>query len=64
MTLTRIVYDDHELFRAGVRSRLEPHAEVVGEAGSVEQAVATIRAERPDVVLLDVTCPGAAVWLS
>ncbi len=59
MTLTRIVVvDDHELFRAGVRSRLEPHAEVVGEAGSVEQAVATIRAERPDVVLLDVHMPG------
>jgi DNA-binding NarL/FixJ family response regulator len=53
-----VIVDDHELFRAGVRSRLDAHVEVVGEAGSVEEAVSTIRAERPDVVLLDVHMPG------
>ena len=53
-----VIVDDHELFRAGVRSGLEAHVDVVGEAGSVEAAVAAIRAERPDVVLLDVHMPG------
>jgi DNA-binding NarL/FixJ family response regulator len=41
-----------------VRSRLDEHVDVVGEAGTVEAAVAAIRAERPDVVLLDVHMPG------
>jgi DNA-binding NarL/FixJ family response regulator len=53
-----LIVDDHELFRAGVRAGLEPHVDVVGEAGSVEEASAAIRAERPDVVLLDVHMPG------
>jgi DNA-binding NarL/FixJ family response regulator len=51
------IVDDHELFRAGVRSRLEDRVDVVGEAGTVEEAVALIRAARPDVVLLDVHMP-------
>jgi DNA-binding NarL/FixJ family response regulator len=50
--------DDHGLFRAGVRSELEGHHDVVGEAGSVDEAVARIPAARPDVVLLDVHLPG------
>jgi DNA-binding NarL/FixJ family response regulator len=59
VTRTRVVIvDDHELFRAGVRSSLTEHVDVVGEAGGVEQAVAVIRTERPDVVLLDVHMPG------
>ncbi|MGH3439375.1 MAG: response regulator [Sciscionella sp.] len=52
--------DDHALFRAGVRAELEPHTariEVVGEAGSVAEAVAGIVRLRPDVVLLDVHMP-------
>jgi DNA-binding NarL/FixJ family response regulator len=53
-----VIVDDHELFRAGVKSRLEAHVDVVGEGGTVEEAVAAIRAERPDVVLLDVHMPG------
>jgi DNA-binding NarL/FixJ family response regulator len=52
------IVDDHALFRAGVRSELEGLVEVAGEAGSVEEAVALIRKERPDVVLLDVHMPG------
>jgi DNA-binding NarL/FixJ family response regulator len=52
------VVDDHHLFRAGVRSELAEHVEVVGDAGTVDEAVALIRDARPDVVLLDVHMPG------
>jgi len=49
--------DDHALFRAGVRSELEGRVEVIGEAGTVEDAVALIAETKPDVVLLDVHMP-------
>jgi len=49
-----VLVDDHALFRAGVRSELEGRVEIVGEAGTVEEAVALITAMKPDVVLLDV----------
>jgi len=52
-----VVVDDHRLFRAGVRTELGPSVEVVGEAGSVEEAVPLITALEPDVVLLDVHLP-------
>jgi DNA-binding NarL/FixJ family response regulator len=58
--LTRVrvaIVDDHRLFRAGVKVELGDGVEVVGDAGSVEEAVAMIRAQRPDVVLLDVHMP-------
>ena len=44
----------HELFRSGVRSELRDGFEIVGDAGTVDEAVSGIRATRPDVVLLDV----------
>src|SRR5204862_2692176 len=55
---TVVIVDDHELFRAGVRAELEGLVEVRAEAGAVEEAVAAILRERPDVVLLDVHMPG------
>jgi len=56
--MTRIVLvDDHELFRAGVRGELGARFEIVGEAGSVTEAVPLIRDLDPDVVLLDVHLP-------
>jgi DNA-binding NarL/FixJ family response regulator len=51
------IVDDHALFRAGVRSELQQHVEIAGEASTVDEAVALIAAERPDVVLLDVHMP-------
>jgi DNA-binding NarL/FixJ family response regulator len=49
--------DDHELFRSGVRGELAGAVDVVGEAGSVAEAVPLILELDPDVVLLDVHLP-------
>ncbi len=51
--------DDHEVVRRGVRELLEAEAdiEVVGEAGSAEEAYGRIPATRPDVAILDVHLP-------
>jgi DNA-binding NarL/FixJ family response regulator len=53
-----LIVDDHALFRSGVRAELAGRVDVVGEAGSVEEAVTLIASKRPDVVLLDVHMPG------
>ncbi|MBI3214078.1 MAG: response regulator transcription factor [Mycobacterium sp.] len=51
--------DDHEVVRRGLIDLLgaDPELEVVGEAGSVAQALARIPALRPDVAVLDVQLP-------
>jgi len=54
-----VIVDDHALFRAGLVSLLTsiPEFEIVGEAGDGRQALAVVREEKPDVVLLDVNMP-------
>jgi len=52
-----VLVDDHELFRAGVRGEIAASVDIVGEAGSVAEAVPLIRELDPDVVLLDVHLP-------
>jgi DNA-binding NarL/FixJ family response regulator len=52
-----VIVDDHEIFRAGLRAGLGPTIQIVGEAGTVQDAVPLIRAHDPDVVLLDVHLP-------
>ncbi|MET7763041.1 response regulator transcription factor [Streptomyces sp. NPDC005393] len=51
--------DDHEVVRRGVHDLLEaePDLTVVGEAGTVQQALTRIPALRPDVAVLDVRLP-------
>lgn len=51
--------DDHEVVRRGVAEVLEDDAglTVVGEAGSVAEALARIPAVRPDVVVVDMRLP-------
>jgi len=53
-----VLVDDHAIFRSGLRADLAPDLHIVGEAGSVDNAVEVIERERPDVVLLDVHLPG------
>ena len=58
--MTRVLLvDDHELLRAGLRSRLENESgiEIVGEADSAERAIVLAHALQPDLVLLDLLLP-------
>jgi len=52
-----VLVDDHRLVRSGVRAELGAAVEVVGEAGSVADAVPLIKELDPEVVLLDVHLP-------
>ena len=54
-----LIVDDHELLRAGLRSRLErePGITVVGEADTAERAVLMARRLQPDLILLDLLLP-------
>ena len=52
-----VIVDDHALFRAGVRSELAGLVDVLGEAGTVAEAIEQVRELRPEVVLLDVHMP-------
>lgn len=49
--------DDHPVFRAGVRAEIGDAVEIVGEAGTVADAISGINMSNPDVVLLDVHMP-------
>jgi two-component system, NarL family, response regulator NreC len=55
-----LIVDDHAVVRSGLRHVLnaEEGIEVVGEAGDAQQAVFEARAQKPDVVLMDVVMPG------
>jgi DNA-binding NarL/FixJ family response regulator len=53
-----VIVDDHTIFRSGLKADLDERMDVVGEAGTVEQAIAVIAETRPEVVLLDVHLPG------
>jgi DNA-binding NarL/FixJ family response regulator len=57
-----LLVDDHEVVRVGVRALIDrqPGMEVVGEAGSVREAVNQTEALAPDVVVLDVRLPGGS----
>ena len=51
--------DDHEVVRRGIAELLStvPDFEVVGEAGTVEQALGRVLASKPDVAILDARLP-------
>jgi DNA-binding NarL/FixJ family response regulator len=54
-----LIVDDHEVVRMGLRTILErrPQFMVVGEAGTVAEAVEAARRTRPHVVVMDVRLP-------
>jgi two-component system NarL family response regulator len=56
-----LIVDDHPVVRDGLVAILhqgEPDLEVVGEAGDGKEAVATWRALRPTVTIMDLQLPG------
>jgi two-component system response regulator NreC len=55
-----ILVDDHDVVRTGLKTFLEkqPGLQVVGEAGSGEQAIAIANELNPDVIVMDITMPG------
>ena len=53
-----LIVDDHSIFRSGLRADLAEFIEVVGEAATVDEALALIEQTAPEVVLLDVHLPG------
>ena len=58
--LSLLLVDDHTVVRKGLRALLELESdfEVVGEAGSFEEAIDCATRLRPDIVLTDIGLPG------
>jgi DNA-binding NarL/FixJ family response regulator len=57
-----LLADDHPLFRDGVASLLRAWGhDVVGQAGSADDAVRLANALHPDLVLMDVLMPGSGL---
>jgi len=55
------IADDHPLVRAGLRQIIgdESSMQVVGEAADADETIGLVRAMQPDVLLLDISMPGA-----
>jgi two-component system, NarL family, nitrate/nitrite response regulator NarL len=62
-TIRIVIVDDHELMRRGLRETLTEQSdfEIVGEGGSVEDALQLVADHQPDIILLDVNMPGNGV---
>ena len=54
-----VLVDDHEVVRNGIKSLLAetPGVSIVGEAGTVKEAIARVEWARPDVVIMDIRLP-------
>jgi DNA-binding NarL/FixJ family response regulator len=54
-----LLADDHTLVRAGIRALLEkvPGVEVAGEASDGREVMDLIKAQQPEVVLMDISMP-------
>jgi two-component system response regulator NreC len=62
MTIRIILVDDHEIVRAGLRMLLDSHKdiEIIGEAENGQQALELCQKDPPDIVIMDITMPGAS----
>jgi two-component system, NarL family, response regulator LiaR len=58
--ITLLIVDDHIVVRQGLRTFLEtrPELEVIGDAGSGEEALRLVQEHVPDVALVDLVMPG------
>lgn len=61
-----LIVEDDDSSRYGLRSLLESEGYAIVEAANLEQADERLRADAPDVVVLDITLPDGdgAIWLS
>ncbi len=59
MTIRLMLVDDHQVVRSGLRMLLasESGIDIVAEAGTAEEAIASILKLEPDVVLMDIGLP-------
>lgn len=59
MSIKMLIVDDHVLFRQGLVSLFteQPDFEVVGESGSVGEAIEAARRLKPDLILMDFSLP-------
>ncbi len=59
MSIRVLICDDHEVVREGLRGLIgrQPDMSVVGEAGTVAEAIETAARSKPDVVVMDVRLP-------
>ena len=55
-----LIVDDHNLVREGLKAVFEQgdEVEIVGEAGSGEEALEMVGEVEPDVILMDISMPG------
>ena len=60
-TIKVLVVDDHPVFRHGICTLIDgqPGFQVCGEAGEAQAALAAFRRLSPDLVVMDITLPGA-----
>ncbi|MHB8088126.1 MAG: response regulator [Anaerolineaceae bacterium] len=60
MTIKVLIVDDHAVVRLGLNTLLSDDKEIiiVGEAANADQAMAQIKLQNPDVVILDIQIPG------
>jgi len=59
MNVRILLADDHGIIRQGLRSLLEKQCdlEIVAEAKDGREALALVREEKPDIVIMDITMP-------
>ena len=62
MSIRIVIVDDHAVVRSGLKLLLDGQddMEVVGEAGDARTAVFEARAQKPDVILMDVVMPSGS----
>ena len=60
-TVRIVLVDDHTILREGLRAllELEQDLKIVGEAGSVPEAIEVATALQPDLIITDLSLPGS-----